>query len=110
LRKLLPAEHGVEVTVAAATDPSAIFADLSDAERTEARPAGEGRWRVRCYGEDGGRTDGLPAEALAAAERGGLELIELKRLEGTLEDVFVHLTGRELRGSDGARVSGRWSG
>jgi hypothetical protein len=39
-----------------------------------------------------------------------LELIELKRLEGTLEDVFVHLTGRELRGADGAQVSGRWSG
>jgi len=26
------------------------------------------------------------------------EVVELKRIEGTLEDVFVHLTGRELRG------------
>jgi ABC-2 type transport system ATP-binding protein len=109
LRRLLPAEHGVEVTVAAATDPSPVFAGLCETERTEARPAGEGRWRVRLYGEDGRPTGGLPADALAAAERGGLELIELKRLEGSLEDVFVHLTGRELRGSDGARVSGRWS-
>jgi ABC-2 type transport system ATP-binding protein len=110
LRKLLPAEHGVEVTVASDTDPSSLFAGLSDTERTEARPAGDGRWRVRLYGEDDGRPGGLPAQALAAVERAGLELIQLKRLEGTLEDVFVHLTGRELRGADGARVSGRWSG
>jgi ABC-2 type transport system ATP-binding protein len=27
----------------------------------------------------------------------GRELIELRTLEGSLEDVFVHLTGRELR-------------
>ncbi len=110
LRRLLPAEHGVEVTVSAATDPSSVFVGVSETDRTEARPAGEGRWRVRLYGGDGHRASGLPAETLAAAQRGGLELIELKRLEGSLEDVFVHLTGRELRGSDGARVSGRWSG
>ena len=110
LRRLLPAEHGVEVTVTAAADPSAVFAGVCDAERIEARTGGEGRWRVRLYGEDGRDTESLPAEALAAAQRAELELIELKRLEGTLEDVFVHLTGRELRGADGAQVSGRWSG
>ena len=33
-----------------------------------------------------------------AAQRAGREVVELKRIEGTLEDVFVHLTGRELRG------------
>jgi ABC-2 type transport system ATP-binding protein len=109
LRRLLPAEHGVEVTVAANADPSPAFTAVSGTERTEARPAGDGRWRVRLYGEDDGRNGGLPEQALSAAQSGGLELIELKRLEGSLEDVFVHLTGRELRGADGARVSGRWS-
>jgi ABC-2 type transport system ATP-binding protein len=110
LRRLLPAEHGVEVTVSATSDPSAAFTDVCDAQRIEARPGGEGRWRVRLYEEDGRATESLPAEALGAVQRGELELIELKRLEGTLEDVFVHLTGRELRGADGAHVSGRWSG
>jgi ABC-2 type transport system ATP-binding protein len=110
LRRLLPAEHGVEVTVAAAEDPTEAFTAVSGSERSEARPAGEGRWRVRLYGESNGDAGGLPEQALHAAQRGGLELIELKRLEGSLEDVFVHLTGRELRGADGAMVSGRWSG
>ena len=27
----------------------------------------------------------------------GGEMLELRRLEGSLEDVFVHLTGRDLR-------------
>ena len=109
LRRLLPAEHGVEVTVSATSDPSSAFADVCDAERIEARPGQEGRWQVRLYEGDGWATESLPADALDAAQRGGLELIELRRLEGTLEDVFVHLTGRELRGADGAQVSGRWS-
>ncbi len=110
LRRLLPAEHGIELTVAATADPSAAFTGVCDTERIEARSGGEGRWRVRLYEMNGRATDSLPTEALAAAARGGLRLIELKRLEGTLEDVFVHLTGRELRGADGAAVSGRWSG
>jgi ABC-2 type transport system ATP-binding protein len=109
LRRLLPAEHGVEVTVAADADPSPAFAGVCHGERMDARPAGEGRWRVRLYAEDGSSAAALPAAALTAAGRGGLELIELRRIEGSLEDVFVHLTGRELRGADGARVSGRWS-
>jgi len=111
LRRLLPAEHGVELTVATAADPSALLGEVWDAERIEARAAPEGRWRVRLYSDaaDPNGSGSLPAEVLAAAERGGVEVIELKRLEGTLEDVFVHLTGRELRGADGAQASSRWS-
>jgi ABC-2 type transport system ATP-binding protein len=109
LRRLLPAEHGVEVTVAASADPSSLFEEVSGTEGVEARPAQEGRWSVRLYEQDGGTSDSLPADVLAAAQRGGVPVIELRRLEGTLEDVFVHLTGRELRGADGAQVSGRWS-
>jgi ABC-2 type transport system ATP-binding protein len=48
---------------------------------------------VRLYGDG----DGLAARALEAGERAGGELVDLRRIEGTLEDVFVHLTGRELR-------------
>jgi ABC-2 type transport system ATP-binding protein len=109
LRRLLPAEHGLEVIVASASDPAAAFAEVCDADRVEARPATEGRWSVRLYEQDESATDALPAKALAAAEHAGLELIELRRLEGTLEDVFVHLTGSELRGANGAQASGRWS-
>jgi ABC-2 type transport system ATP-binding protein len=108
LRRLLPAERGVELTVAAESDPSALLGEVWDRERIEARSAPEGRWRVRLYSEAEDSATSLPAEVLAAAERGGAEVIELKRLEGTLEDVFVHLTGRELRGADGAQASGRW--
>jgi ABC-2 type transport system ATP-binding protein len=109
LRRLLPAEHGLEVIVASESDPASAFADVCDAERVEARPAKDGRWSVRLYEQDAGATEALPAKALVAAGRAGLELIELRRLEGTLEDVFVHLTGSELRGADGAHASGRWS-
>ncbi len=129
LRRLLPAQEGVAVTVSATADPSAAFSGLTGSEQTEARPAGEGRWQVRLYDRDrdghpvestGGESTGgestsaekrsgrhpggdLPSRALAAAQRAGLELVELTRLEGSLEDVFVHLTGRGLRGADGAR-------
>jgi hypothetical protein len=34
---------------------------------------------------------------VAAAARSASELVDLRRIEGTLEDVFVHLTGRDLR-------------
>jgi len=92
LRRLLPAEHGFELTIDAdGTDPSDAFAGV--APRVEAQAAGEGRWTVRLYGEDGG----IAARALEAGERAGGELVDLRRIEGTLEDVFVHLTGRELR-------------
>ena len=92
LRLLLPGEQGVELTVASAADPAEAFAGLGDAERVEAKPAQEGRWQVRLYG-----SGQLAADALRATERSGLELVELRRIEGTLEDVFIHLTGRELR-------------
>ena len=93
LRRLLPAEHGLEVVVEASEDPSAAFAGLEGVERVTAGPGREGRWPVRLYGDEGE----LAAAALGAASRAGLPLVELRRLEGTLEDVFVHLTGRELR-------------
>ena len=92
LRTHLPAEHGVELVVDGATDPAEVFAGLTWAERVTTAPSGD-RWQVRLYGE----ADTAQADALQAATAAGLTVHELRRIEGTLEDVFVHLTGRELR-------------
>ena len=93
LRRLLPAEHGVELTIDGPRDPSATFAGIGD--RVETRSDGDSRWTVRLYGERNGT--GLAGQAVDAVERSDGELVDLRRIEGSLEDVFVHLTGRELR-------------
>ncbi len=88
LRAVLPSAQGLELTVEADEDPSAAFAGLGE---LEAAASTDGRWSTRIYGTLS------PGDALAAADRAGLVLVELRRIEGTLEDVFVHLTGRDLR-------------
>jgi ABC-2 type transport system ATP-binding protein len=93
LRRELPAEQGLELVVDGGPDPSDAFSGLAWVERVEAAPAAD-RWQVRLYGEPDGSAASV-FEAAAAAQR---EVVELRRIEGTLEDVFVHLTGRELRG------------
>jgi ABC-2 type transport system ATP-binding protein len=94
LRRLLPAEHGLELTIDGALDPAAALAGLG--ERVETRSDGDGRWTVRLYGNgDGDRA--LAGQVVAAVERSDGDLVDLRRIEGSLEDVFVHLTGRELR-------------
>jgi ABC-2 type transport system ATP-binding protein len=88
LRRLLPAESGLEV-VLSGTEPL-VLDGRPGIERVDGA-AEEDRWRGRVYGE-------LAPDALVdAARAAGRDLIELRRIEGTLEDVFVHLTGRELR-------------
>jgi ABC-2 type transport system ATP-binding protein len=84
LRRLLPSEHGLELILEGA--PPEALQDV--AERMEAAEAAEGRWSVRLYGE---------VEAASAVSAAGPGLVEMRKIEGTLEDVFVHLTGRELR-------------
>jgi ABC-2 type transport system ATP-binding protein len=37
------------------------------------------------------------AQLVAAADAAGLQIESVTRIEGSLEDVFVHLTGRDLR-------------
>ncbi len=88
----MPAEHGLDLRLASATDPAPLFEDLPGAERVESKPLGEDRWQVRLYGEGE-----LTAESLATLESSEAMLVELRRIEGTLEDVFIHLTGRDLR-------------
>jgi ABC-2 type transport system ATP-binding protein len=92
LRSRLPAEHGIELMLDGGEDPSAAFSGLDWVERVSAAEAGD-RWQLRLYGE----SDRAAADAFAAAEAAGRTVHELRRIEGTLEDVFVHLTGRELR-------------
>ncbi len=103
LRRLLPSVEGLELTIEAAADPVAVFAGRPEVDSVDSTPSAAGRWKVRLYGADGR----LPEVALAAlraadgggptADGGGPTLVELRRLEGSLEDVFVHLTGRDLR-------------
>lgn len=95
LRRLLPSEHGVEVTVESDTtsgDAVASFlAAVSGVERADVTATVENRTTVRAYGTP----DAI--DVATAVRDAGPDLIDLRRLEGSLEDVFVHLTGRELR-------------
>jgi ABC-2 type transport system ATP-binding protein len=88
LRALLPGERGLEVTVAGRADPAAAFAPLGRVEVTRSTDEDS---TVRVYAEKPLR------ELVAAADSAGLQVDGVRRIEGTLEDVFVHLTGRDLR-------------
>jgi ABC-2 type transport system ATP-binding protein len=90
LRRLLPGSEGLELTLAGATDPAPSLGGLGTSVDTEAD--GDEQWKARIYGENV-----EPSTAIAAAEAAGARLVDLRRIEGTLEDVFVHLTGRDLR-------------
>jgi ABC-2 type transport system ATP-binding protein len=89
LRRLLPGAEGLELSLEAAADPSAALAALGE---VSAEADGDDRWHVRIYGDDIGA-----GAAISAAEAGAARVLDLRRIEGTLEDVFVHMTGRDLR-------------
>jgi ABC-2 type transport system ATP-binding protein len=89
LRRLLPGAGGVEVVATGMADAEGALGSFGEVE--VARTA-DGRRQIRIYG------DGVdPAAVVDAVRDSGGELLELRRLEGSLEDVFVHLTGRDLR-------------
>ncbi len=93
LRGLLPAEQGLDLVLDGdGGDPQGLLAELPGAERVDTVAERE-RWRARIYGSG----DQLMDAALDAVRAAGRDLVELRRIEGTLEDVFVHLTGREMR-------------
>ncbi|WCB96888.1 Linearmycin resistance ATP-binding protein LnrL [Baekduia alba] len=89
LRRVLPGAEGLEVRLEVADDPAAALGSLGE---VETEPDGDGQFKARIYG-----ADVAPGAAIAAAEAGGARVLDLRRIEGTLEDVFVHLTGRDLR-------------
>ena len=89
LRRLLPGAGGVEVVATGLADADAAFGAFGE---VEVAGTADGRRQIRIYG------DGVDPAAVVDAVRGvGGEMLELRRLEGSLEDVFVHLTGRDLR-------------
>lgn len=90
LRQLLPGEGGLELIVDTADSNGSLTAALAAFGEVEADES-DGRARLRVFCNAG------PADVARAVEDSGATLIELRRLEGTLEDVFVHLTGRDLR-------------
>jgi ABC-2 type transport system ATP-binding protein len=89
LRRLLPGAGGVEVVATGLADADGALSAFGE---VEVAGTADGRRQVRIYG------DGVDPAAVVDAVRGaGGEMLELRRLEGSLEDVFVHLTGRDLR-------------
>jgi ABC-2 type transport system ATP-binding protein len=98
LRRVLPSEQGSELVVAPRTgqdrpegDLARLFADVPGVERADTTGTAEDRTTLRVYGTADA------ADLVGRVTSAGLDLVELRRLEGSLEDVFVHLTGRELR-------------
>ncbi len=89
LRRLLPGTGGVEVIATGLGDPAGALGAFGE---LEVAGTADGRRQVRIYGEG---VD--PAAVVDAVRDVGGEMLELRRLEGSLEDVFVHLTGRDLR-------------
>jgi ABC-2 type transport system ATP-binding protein len=89
LRRLLPGAGGVEVVATGLADADGALSAFGE---VEVAGTADGRRQVRIYG------NGVDPAAVVDAVRGaGGEMLELRRLEGSLEDVFVHLTGRDLR-------------
>jgi ABC-2 type transport system ATP-binding protein len=89
LRRLLPGSGGVEVVVTGLADADAVLGRFGE---VESAGTADGRRQVRIYGD---AVD--PAAVVDAVRDASGELLELRRIEGSLEDVFVHLTGRDLR-------------
>jgi ABC-2 type transport system ATP-binding protein len=89
LRRLLPGAGGVEVVATGMADADGALGSFGE---VEVAGTADGRRQIRIYG------DGIdPAAIVDAVRDSGGEMLELRRLEGSLEDVFVHLTGRDLR-------------
>jgi ABC-2 type transport system ATP-binding protein len=81
------------VTVKADADPDALAAGLSRelSEVTHTRPV-EGGVELHVKG-----AERLVPRVVAAAEKGGFDVIDLSVSEPSLETVFISLTGKELR-------------
>ncbi len=84
------------VTATAAADVQRALAGLSEADRVEELDDPEqSGWRFRVYVQ----SDPASLVALVARhiEAAGGRLVDVRLGEPTLEDVFIHLTGRSLR-------------
>lgn len=88
----LGAEHVVEFTVTTAPAEALTAENLQRLDGVRAAREHEGRWTMEVVG----LARAIPA-LLAELSRRGLQLEELTTHSATLEDVFVSLTGRQLR-------------
>jgi ABC-2 type transport system ATP-binding protein len=83
---------------AGAASLGAAYAALSaPSPAPDTAPKAGQPWRVRIHTSPGPESAGLLARVVATATAAGAEVLDLHRVEGSLEDVFIHLTGRELR-------------
>jgi len=91
LKRTVPGANVIEVQFAKAPDdwPSRLT-NLSDVH--EVKHEGAGMYRI--LSDNGGKTT---TELVEAAVRAGVELKSLSIQNTTLDDVFVHYTGRQLR-------------
>jgi ABC-2 type transport system ATP-binding protein len=88
----LGAEHVVEFTVAGGADGALVVAALERLDGVKGARVHDGRWSLEAVE----LARAVPAILGELAER-GLPLEELVTHSATLEDVFVSLTGRQLR-------------
>src|SRR3954469_22473176 len=97
LMRSLPGSTTLELTTTATGDGAALVADLGAMEEVErAEPYDDGgALHVRLYLS--GEAPALVAPAAAVLQRHGLPLNDVNFGAPTLEDVFIHLTGRALR-------------
>ena len=87
----LGADEGVTVTSSAPLDPSVLAAELGQGYHVVTQ-AGAGVTEVR-----GPVTPALMTALCAAHERAGIQIDSLARSARTLEEVFLDLTGRDVR-------------
>jgi ABC-2 type transport system ATP-binding protein len=100
LMRSLSGETTMELTADKAADGQALetlnaLPGVEKVERLHDAPNGQGPLRVRLYLV--GDAAPLVAPAAAALAEQGLALSDVKLGAPTLEDVFIHLTGRSLR-------------
>ncbi len=80
------------VTVTTSGDPAALATVLGAMEDAVRAEPGEGLARVYFRG-----TNGVVPRVVSAAEAAGFKVSDLSVSEPTLENVFITLTGKDLR-------------
>ncbi len=97
LKRQLPGGHILDVGVRGGADPVPALRPLAGVlgiEALETTGAEEGVRHFRIFAET---TDGLLDRVLAVLREGGGDLQHVNLTPPSLEDVYIHLTGRELR-------------
>jgi ABC-2 type transport system ATP-binding protein len=90
LKAMLPTRDSIEVSFVA--PPPGWGEQLAALPGVESAEVADGGWRIHCLD----RARALTAVVQAAGDR-GLEISALTLKETTLQDVFIHFTGRDVR-------------